>query len=175
MSEEPSNFEQGVSEMEFVNARDIVLALKAVKEKEHLTIPEILTKLELAGANVSESTVRRVFRDNSENEGGFTYIKVLKPIADVLLNEEETADDPALLEKNDALHSIIKEKNRLIEELQGKADTLAERNEELKREIDNLKKEYDLRFTKLWEQVSIKDRRMDEKDEIIKRLMDKCL
>ena len=155
--------------MEFVNLKDIVLRLKAVREKEKLSIADIMSKLEAAGENVSESAVRRVFRDNSETDLGFTYQKVLKPIADVLLaEEEESASDPALLEKNEALHAIIREKNRTIEMLQDKVDKLTE-------QMDAFRKEYDLRLRFLRDQIELKDKRMDEKDEIIHRLMDKCL
>lgn len=155
--------------MEFVNLKDIVLRLKAVREKEKLSITDIMSRLEAAGENVSESAVRRVFRDNSETDLGFTYQKVLKPIADVLLaEEEESASDPALLEKNEALHAIIREKNRTIEMLQDKVDKLTE-------QMDAFRKEYDLRLRFLRDQIELKDKRMDEKDEIIHRLMDKCL
>lgn len=161
--------------MEFVNLKEIVLRLKAVRDTEHLSISDIMTRLEESGSVLAESTVRRVFRDNSENDLGFTYAKVLKPIADVLLNEEETRDDPALLEKNEALHAIIVEKNREIEVLQDKVDLLTAQNEELKQRIDDIRKQYDTRIDSLWEQIHIKDKRMDEKDIIIHRLMDKCL
>ena len=176
MTEKLSIFENEVSKMENSLARDIILKLKAVKEAEHMSISDILVKLELAGANISESTVRRVFRDNSENEGGFTYIKVLKPIADVMLDDKiETVDDPALLEKNSALHAIIKEKNRMIEALEEKNEALSRRNEDLKRQIEDLRRMYDDRIDKLWIQIGIKDKRMDEKDAIIKQLMEKVL
>lgn len=155
--------------MEFVNLKEIVLRLKAVKEKDHLSINDIMEKLEMSGSYLSESTVRRVFRDNSENDLGFTYAKVLKPIADILLDDEsETADDPALLEKYEALHAIIKEKNRTIEILEQKVD-------ELSAQLDGSRKEYDLRLRFLRDQIELKDKRMDEKDEIIRRLMDKVL
>ena len=153
--------------MEFVNLSEIVLRLKAVKEKDHLSIADIMSKLEAAGSYLSESTVRRVFHDGSEAELGFTYQKVLKPIADVLL-EDETADDPALLEKNEALHSIIKEKNRMIESLSTQVDAL-------KDQLNALRAEYDLRLRFLRDQIELKDKRMDEKDEIIRKLMEKCL
>ena len=159
--------------MEFVNLQDIVLKLKAVKEKESLSIHDIMNRLEESGNSLSESTVRRVFKDNSEVELGFTYAKVLKPIADVLLDEE--TDDPALFEKNEALHSIIKEKNREIESLQIKNDELAARYDEIKQQLDSFKKEYDLRLRFLRDQIELKDKRMDEKDRIIEKLMEKCL
>jgi Fe2+ or Zn2+ uptake regulation protein len=162
--------------LEFVNLKEIVLQLKAIKEKDNLTINEIMMRLEESGSSLSESTIRRVFKDNSENDGGFTYEKVLKPIAEVLLPEEsEMSDDPALFEKNEALHAIIKEKNRVIETLQDKIEDLNSQNSVLKQQIDGFRKEYDLRLRFLRDQIELKDKRMDEKDEIIKRLMDKCL
>ena len=162
--------------MEFVNLKEIVLQLKAVKEKEKLSVQDIIDKVEESGADVSESTIRRVFRDNSENDLGFTYARALKPIADVLLaNEAELQDDPALHEKNRALNAIIEEKNREIEVLEDKVETLTARIEELKKANDDIRKMYDARIDSLWEQIHIKDKRMDEKDVLINRLMDKCL
>lgn len=170
---EPSTFEKEVSKMEFVNLKAIVLRLKDVKEKEKLSIQDIVNRVAESGGYISESTVRRVFKDNSENELGFTYKNALKPIADVLLtDEEETADDPALPEKNKALHAIIEEKNRQIEVLQEKNDSLTVQLEELKRNVDEVRKQYDARIDSLWEQIHLKDRRMDSKDELIQRVMD---
>ena len=169
-------FDERLSEMEFVNLKEIVLRLKAVKEKNHLTINDIEERLESSGYNLSDSTVRRVFRDNSENDLGFTYAKVLKPIADVLLDEEEeTPDDQSLFEKNAALHAIISEKNRIIEGLQDQVEILTAQNEEIKKQMDDFRKEYDLRLRFLRDQIEKKDAMMTAKDEIIKRLMDKCL
>jgi predicted RNase H-like nuclease (RuvC/YqgF family) len=166
MSKMPFTFDRGDFNLEFVNLAEIVLRLKAVKKKDNLSISDIMSKLDEAGSYLSESTVRRVFRDNSENELGFTYARVLKPIADVLLMEEP--NDPALLEKNEALHSIIKEKNREIESLTSQADAL-------KGQLNSLRAEYDLRLRFLRDQIELKDKRMDEKDEIIRKLMEKCL
>ena len=170
---EPSTFEKEVSKMEFVNLKAIVLRLKDIKEKEKLSVQDIVNRVIESGGYISESTVRRVFKDNSENELGFTYKNALKPIADVLLtDEEETDDDPALPEKNKALHAIIEEKNRQIEVLQDKLDLMAAQFEESRRSNDIIRKQYDARIDSLWDQIHLKDRRMDEKDEMIRRVMD---
>lgn len=171
MKEKPSNSDIGASNMEFVNLKEIVLRLKAVQQKDNLGISDIMSRLEEAGSSLSESTVRRVFKDNSENDLGFTYAKVLKPIADVLLDEElETADDPALLEKNEALHAIVKEKNREIEALQEKIETLENRIEEIRRQNEDSRNVFENRINRLWDQIHLKDKRMDEKDIIIRDL-----
>lgn len=175
MIEKPSRFDGRVSNMEFVNLYDIVLKLKAVREKEGLSIKDILDRLELEGYHLAESTVRRVFQENSEVKLGFTYAKVLKPIADVLLEENDTEDDPALREKNEALHSIIKEKNREIESLQSKNDELIIQLDDIKHQLDDIREAYDKRIDALWKQIHIKDRRIDEKEETIQKLLKKCL
>lgn len=171
MMEEPSNLDQGVSKLEFINLKEIVLKLKAVKEKDHLSISDIMERLEESGSSLAESTVRRVFRDNSENDLGFTYAKVLKPIADVMLDEElETANDPALFEKNEALHAIVREKNREIEALQEKIETLENRIEEIRQQHEDSRTVFENRIDRLWDQIHLKDKRMDEKDVIIRDL-----
>jgi hypothetical protein len=48
-------------------------------------------------------------------------------------------------------------------------------NEEMRQRMDDVKRVYDTRIDALWEQIHLKDKRMDEKDDIIRRLMDKCL
>ena len=42
-------------------------------------------------------------------------------------------------------------------------------------QLSDLRAEYDLRLRFLRDQIELKDRRMDEKDQMINRLMEKCL
>lgn len=176
MNEESSTLTERMSNVEFANTKEIILKLKAVKEKNNLSISDIMEKLEIANQPLSESTVRRVFRENSENDGGFVYDRSIRPIADVLLDEEEeTAEDTALFEKNEALHAIIREKNRTIENLQSRIDVLTAQNDDLKKQLDEVREAETRKLSFLRNQIELKDKRMDEKDAIIARLMDKCL
>ena len=103
------------------------------------------------------STLRRVFADGSEDVN-FNYENTLLPIARVLMDftQEAIREEPDAEEIN-GLRAIIRVQTEEIERLH-------ELNEHL-----------EARVTFLIGQIEKKDRRMDEKDEIVRRLMDKVL
>lgn len=146
--------------MELTRAQELIKQLKEIKEKNEITYPRIIDRMEKNGKVVSLTTLRRVFADGSElNADAFNYESTLMPIAEVLLNAEDVptpADSPFAVEI-DALKSVIHVQN-----------------EEIAR-LHDIKEHLEGRITFLLEQIEKKDRRMDEKDEIIRRLMDKCL
>ena len=146
--------------MEITASREIIARLKAVKKEYELTIPRIKDMMEKNGDYISPSTLRRVFAENSE-EDTFSYDRTLAPIARVLLfqNSAETDEEEAAAmdDRIDGLKAVILLKNEELARLR-------EMLEHLER-----------RVSFLLEQIEKKDRRMDEKDEIIRRLMDKCL
>ena len=59
-------------------------------------------------------------------------------------------------------------------EIDGLKAVIHVQNEEIAR-LHEIKEHLESRITFLLEQIERKDRRMDEKDEIIRRLMEKCL
>ena len=145
--------------MEHTAAQELIRQLKEVKVKNEITYPRIIERLEKNGKFLSMTTLRRVFADSSElNASSFSYENTLLPIAEVLLNAEDvpTVESPYSKEI-DALKAVIHVQN-----------------EEIAR-LHDLKEHLESRVTFLLEQIDKKDRRMDEKDEIIKKLMDKCL
>ena len=120
----------------------------------------VVERLEKNGKYVSLTTLRRVFADGSENSANnFNYESTLLPIAEVLLNAEDvpTRPDSPYAQEIDALKSVIHVQNEEIA-----------RMHDIKEHLEN-------RITFLLSQIELKDKRMDEKDEIIRRLMDKCL
>ena len=142
------------------NKQELIKLLKDAKERLEYTYPRIIDEMEKAGHYVSLSTLRRVFADGSEmNASSFNYENTLKPIAEVLLSAEDvpTPKDSPYAKEIDGLKAVIHVQN-----------------EELVR-LHELKEHLEARVTFLLEQIEKKDRRMDEKDEIIRRLMDKCL
>lgn len=164
MNTKPSTHEQneqiGVSNMELVNAQELIRQLKDAKQRNEVTYPRILERMERNGKYVSLTTLRRVFADGSEsNAGSFSYENTLLPIAEALLDAEEvpTPEDSPYATQIDGLKAVIHVQNEEIARLH-----------ELKEHLEG-------RITFLLEQIEKKDRRMDEKDEIIRRLMDKCL
>ena len=156
MEVKPSAAEQsGGHELELTRSRELITQLKEVKKKDEVTYPRIMERIEAAGHSVSLSTLRRVFAEGSEaNAASFSYEHVLLPIAGALLNVE---DRPI---PDDAPNAA---------QMEGMKAVIRVQNEEIARLLE-LKDHLEDRITFLLEQIDKKDRRMDEKDEIIKRL-----
>lgn len=151
--------------MELVDVKSIILQLKAVRDREKISILDIVKKTEAIGEPVSETTVRRVFAENSETEDSFSYDRTIRPIAEALLDSEPSAENGVEEAKNHLLLTVLREKNGVI-------DRQAEKIALLQEQIDTIRAEYDRRVLFLREQIEKKDRRMDEKDGLITRLMD---
>jgi len=148
------------SQMEHTKAQELIRQLKEIKTSNEITYPRIMERMEKNGKYVSLTTLRRVFASNSEdNADSFNYENTLLPIAEALLNVEDLptpADSPA------------------AKEIDGLKAVIHVQNEEIAR-LHEMKEHLEARITFLLEQIEKKDRRMDEKDETIKRLMDKIL
>lgn len=146
--------------MELSTKQDLIRKLKDAKEKNEITYPRIMERMEKNGKYVSLSTLRRVFAEGSEmGAGSFSYENTLMPIAEAILNAEDVPTEPG---------------SPCAAEIDGLKAVIRVQNEEIAR-LHELKEHLDDRVTFLMQQIEIKDRRMDEKDEIIKRLMDKVL
>lgn len=156
-----TNEQIGVSCMEqHTRSQELITRLKEVKEANEITYPRIIERMQKNGKVVSMTTLRRVFASGSEmNAGNFSYENTLLPIAEVLLNMEDvpTPEDNPYAKDIDALKAVIHTQNEEIARLH-----------ELKEHLENS-------LTFYHKQIEIKDRRMDEKDAIIARLMDKCM
>lgn len=146
--------------MELTRSQELIRQLKEIKERNEITYPRIMDRMEKNGKFVSLTTLRRVFADGSEaNANNFNYENTLLPIAEALLNVEDlpTPADSPHAKEIDALKSVIHVQN-----------------EEIAR-LHELKEHLEARIVFLLEQIEKKDRRMDEKDEMIQRLMDRVL
>ena len=169
MDAQPSKFGRENTQMELSTAQEIVVKLKAVKDQQHLTVPQIKKMVEDTGAFVSETTLRRVFAENSEIEDSFSYESTLRPIAQALLIEDGlSSGDDVMKSKIEGLEVIIAQKNEVIESLRMQIA-------KLKADHEQRCREYEQRMDFLRDQIETKDRRMDERDEMIRRLMEKCL
>lgn len=144
--------------MAMIDTSALVQNLKKVKADFHLSIQQIEQLIKANGDYVSERTLRRVFANNAEGHR-FRYEFTLKPIARVLLYTKNADGNEDEIVKS--LKSIIQIKNEEIEILQ--------------EYLDGLKAEYQRRVDFLRTQIDLKDKRMDEKDEMIKKLMDRVL
>ena len=146
--------------MELSSKQELIKQLKEAKLREEVTYPRLIERMESKGKYVSLSTLHRVFaKDAEEKAGSFSLENTLMPIAEALLNAEDvpTIEDSPCAAEITALKATI---HAQIEEIA---------------RLHELKDHLEERITFLLDQIAKKDARMDQKDEIIKRLMDKCL
>ena len=145
------------------NTREVILALKQVREEKNLSLDKIVSLVEQNGEYVSKTTLSRIFANGSE-EKLFRYETSLRPIANALLDIEniETYDDI----DTQAYKSLLKLKKDLMAELE-------RQNEELKNELREAKLKYHdkliaetERFQKsimfATNQIALKDKRIDQ-------------
>lgn len=148
--------------MELNSVQEIIEELKAIRLERNLSISDILELVRNSGEYISETTIRRVFAEDSEINECFSYDKTLRPIAKALLFAKPDKEElETSIAEVDGLKAIIRFKNNELQLLQD--------------QMENMRKEFDRRIAFLLSQIEKKDRRMDRKDEIIQKLMDKCL
>lgn len=138
---------------------EIITKLKKVREENGLSFQKIVELVEQNGGNVSLSTVKRVFEDGSESYG-FQYENTLKPIADAVLGiyTESAAATP---DEADALKAIIDYKSDKITELTA--------------QLERTEESYRQRLDFLKDQIALKDKRIDRRDDMIERLLDRIM
>ena len=144
--------------MEFQSTHDLIIALKNARSaKPNLSLSRIEEEILLRGKSVSISTLKRVFKPGSEDSSAsFSMEHTLLPIAEILLppNDEdnEDSDDTASFEK-ELLKAELRVQIERVESLKASNKILEDRVSFMQTQIER------------------KDRRMDEKDEMIRRIM----
>ena len=137
---------------------------------------------EKQGVFLSDSTVSRLYAKGSESKG-FNYKSTLEPAQRALMGESAAGNsDPHALYESALLY-----KDAEIEDLTAQIESMKEdyekKSAEYRRRIDDLRSEYEKRFeyvrhqndayiAHLCEQINIKDKRIDWRDDMIKDLMD---
>ena len=137
--------------MEITSTQALIKQLKDAKREKEITFPRLMEMLEKNGRSVSLTTLRRVFADGSEWNDSFNYESTLLPLAEVLINSVDIpipADSP------------------YATEIEGLKSVIHVQNEEIAR-LHEIKEHLESRITFLLNQIEKKDRRMDEKDEMI--------
>lgn len=167
MSTKSATYNQDGDKMELTSIQEIVVSLKKVKGDR--TIPEIQKQVKaVTGIELGDTTLRRVYRKDSEIKDSFNYDKTLKPLAETFLLTSGQDDSAESQDRIAGLEAVFRLKNERIEELQKQI-------EELKAAHEARCREYDTRMAFLRDQIELKDQRMDRKDKIIEKLMDKVL
>lgn len=148
-----------------------ISVIKAIRNEHNLSVDFILNLVAKNSGSVSESTLKRILADGSE-EQDFRY----SSIADVYnaltieFGEDFSNDDPS------ALKAILSERNRWI-------DRLAEEIEAIKedyavREIlyserrDNYEKTIELQKRTYEQSLALLKERIEKQDQIIEKLLD---
>lgn len=137
--------------MEITSTQALIKQLKDAKREKEITFPRLMEMLEKNGRSVSLTTLRRVFADGSEWNDSFNYESTLLPLAEVLINSVDIpipADSP------------------YATEIEGLKSVIHVQNEEIAR-LHEIKEHLESRITFLLGQIEKKDRRMDEKDQMI--------
>lgn len=146
-----------------LNTRDIIISLKEVKEERHLSINDIVSLIEKNNDYVSRSSIQRVFAEGSEDVS-FKYEETIRPIAKALLDIETIKEDDSL--EVQGIKEIVQFKLQYIEELEKQISELkANLNDEKVKYHEKLDKErerHQRSIDFLKEQISLKDKRMDQ-------------
>ena len=149
--------------MELKENRDLVIALKQAKAEKEIMLPRLFEMLKSRKKDISMSTLKRVFKEGSEDNDSFNYSSTLKPIAEILLDD----DDESFISNEVAnLRAELKEKDGIIDKLKLQIDSLY-------KEIHLIREEESKRLEFMKNQIELKDKRMDTKDELIQRVMDR--
>lgn len=139
------------SNVEHQETREIILELKEKKKAKGYSVERIEEEILRRGKSVSRSTLKRVFRPGSEDHpASFSLDHTLIPIDEVLSDEGQTASEPA-------------DMSRLKMELQ----IQVERVESLLAQNDILLDRVNFMQT----QIERKDRRLDEREDVIRKVM----
>lgn len=139
--------------------KNIVQSLRAIREERGMTIAELINQ-----TGISESTLRRVFVDDLDAIGGFSYEGTLAPLIDLLLPKGDTNDSALSQARIDGLMAVVALKDEAMQKFRDQFEAC--KKEQLEKcakcadEINFLKK-----------QIDLKDARMDKKDEWIDRLL----
>ena len=165
------------------NTKDVIIKLKEVRNEKNLSFDTIIAYMEQNGDYISKSTLSRVFAEGSE-ENSFRYEETIRPIAKALLDIENFEDSDDIDTK--AMKSLLKYKIQRIEELErqvleleAKLDKEKIKNHE---KMDEARAQWQRSIEFLKEQISLKDKRMDQlleavfaKDEQHKEMLTKLL
>ena len=139
--------------------KNIVTSLRAIRDERGITIPELAQQ-----TGISETTLRRVFIDDIDNIGGFSYEGTLAPLISLLLPKGDTTDSALSQARIDGLLAVIELKDQMIANIKAQIE---EHKEQQEKRCAKCEKD----MSNLQHQIDLKDARMDKKDEWIDRLL----
>lgn len=135
-----------------LNTRDLIISLKEIKTARNLTPQKIYDMLELAGYHVSLNSIKKVFEDGSEDKH-FNFHSTIQPISQVLLGiygsrsgdaeaDALRADIRVKVELIEKLERLLAENKtdsiRRIDFLKNQIDLKDKRIDDLMRRVDSV-------------------------------------
>ena len=161
---------------ELTTAQETILRIKELKEGLSLSVKQIEAMSDTAGHHISLQTLYRVFAKESEIKDSFNYTTTLEPLANMLLSHKALyTQDETSVAKYELYEVMLRHKNEVIEAQGQQLEAERQRLEALRNDHDARCKECEKRQNFLMDQIALKDRRMERKDEIIHRLLEKVL
>lgn len=154
MNRKPSRHEPiGGSNLEHQDTREIILELKEKKKAKGYSVERIEEEILRRGKSVSKSTLKRIFRPGSEDHpASFSLDHTLIPIDEVLSDDEDAPAGP-----------VTPDVERLKLDLQIQVER-----------VENLLAQNDIlldRVNFMQTQIERKDRRLDEREAMIRKVM----
>ena len=151
--------------------RKTIKRLKQIKQEQGLSISQIMDLMEKQGKFVSESTLKKVFAEGSDDKP-FRYQDSIAPIADVLL---DIYGDTSGLDDIESLRQIIREKNKLIEFLVIKLEECADEARNRDKLYEDRKAAYDKTISSMELQIHRLHEQVDRKDIMLDKLVNTML
>lgn len=138
----------------------IITKIKKVRDDNGLTCQAIYDIVQKNGSDVSLSTIKRIFEEGSETYG-FQYESTLKPVVDAVLGIYDDNGKAATPDEADAMKAVIDFKSDKIADLEA--------------QLLRCEESYERRIEFLKGQIARKDERIDRRDDMIERLVNKLL
>ena len=142
--------------MELQRSKELISACKKAKEELDYTLPRIEGEIRKLGESVSMSTLKRVFKAGSEDiAASFSFEHTLLPIAEVLLDAKDipTPEGSPYAVEIALLQAELRVQDERVESLLARNKILEDR------------------VTFMQTQIERKDRRIDEREDIIRKVM----
>lgn len=149
------------------NKRDLIVQLKEYREQQGLSHQKITDLVNARAENlgndeyVSLSTVKRIFKEGSEEMPNFNYDKILRPIARTLLH----IDESDVKSENELSVSVIRYKDSIIEQLEKEIT-------QLHKQFLELQSTYERRVDFLKQQIETWKQEVKSKDDQINMLLE---
>lgn len=150
--------------MPMQRSRDLILALKKARKERGYSLTRVEEEILRRGKSLSESTLKRVFRDGSEDAPSYpSYEHTLLPIAEVFPEVWAFLDssEPSGSHEIELLEMELRVQAGILESKLAQIKILEDRVAFMREQIDVLK-----------QQIEIKDRRMDEREAVIRKVME---